>query len=70
MGSKILFDNKYKKQLSFLKYNSKQYINLDNPNYKHIEKIIKQKKNINKLDLKKLISLKKKNAEYFKNIIV
>lgn len=70
MGSKILFDSKYKKQLSFLKYNSKQYINLDNPNYKHIEKIIKQKNNTNQLDLKELISLKKKNSEYFKNIII
>lgn len=70
MGSKILFDNKYRNQLSFLKYNSKQYIDLDNPNFKHIEKIIKLKNNINQLDLNQLVSLKKKNLEYFKNIIV
>ncbi len=70
MGSKILFDNKYRKQLFFLKHNSKQYINLDNLNYKHIEKVIKQKNNINQLDLNKLVLLKKKNLEYFRNIIV
>ena len=70
MGSKVLFDNKYKKKLFFLKYNSKQYIDLDNPNYNKIEKIIKQKKNINQLDLYELDSLKKKNLEYFNNIII
>ena len=70
MGCQILFDNKYRKQLPFLKYNSKQYINLDNQNYKHIENVIKNKNNINQLDLKKINSLKKKNLEYFKNIIV
>ena len=70
MCSKILFDNKYRNQLFFLKHNSKQYINLDNLNYKHIEKVIKQKNNINQLDLNKLVLLKKKNLEYFRNIIV
>mgnify|MGYP003977977551 FL=1 len=70
MGSKILFDIKYRGKLSFLKYNFKQYINLDKPNYKYIEKTIKQKKNNNQLDLRELISLKKRNSEYFRNIIV
>ena len=70
MGSKVLFDNKYKRQLSFLKYNSNQFIDLANPNFKFIEKIIKKKSNINRLHLKNLILLKNKNLEYFKNISV
>ena len=70
MGTKVLFDKKYKKKLLFLNYNSNNYINLDNQNFHNIEKIIKNKSDRINLNYRMLNSIKKRILNYFKKIII
>ena len=70
MGAKVLFDNQYNKKLSFIKYNPKHYINLDNQNYLQIESIIKDKKNYNKLNLRAINIVQKSVLKYFKKLVI
>lgn len=70
MGVKILFDIQYKNKLNFIKYNPKQYINLDKQNYKEIENFIQNKKNKTLLNYKEINIIKKRILKHFTNIVI
>ena len=70
MGTKVLFDKKYQKKLSFLNYNSNHYINLDDQNFGKIEKVIKNKSYKINLNYKMLNSLNKRILNYLKKIVI
>ena len=68
MGTKVLFDKKYKKKLMYLKYDSKNFISLDNQNYKSIEHLIMNKKHYNQINYKYLNLVRKRILSHFENI--
>ncbi len=70
MGTKVLFDKKYQKKLSFLNYNSNHYINIDDQNFSKIEKVIKNKSYKINLNYKMLNSLNKRILNYLKKIVI
>ena len=70
MGTKILFDIKYNKKLSFIKYNPKHYINIDDQKYLQIEDFINKNDNHIKLNIKSINLTKKRINKYLKNLII
>ena len=70
MGAKVLFDKRYDKKLSFIRYNPKHYIDLNIYNFEKIEVNIKDNKNYNKLNKKVINSIQNKTLNYFKKIVI
>lgn len=68
VGVKVIFDNKYKNKLDYLQYNHRHFINFDEQNYNKFIRLIKNKKNYNKVNNKYLKQVRKRILNYFKNI--